>query len=149
MSKQQINTIISSRLGIKSLIFGILLGVVGLSTWMWLYFSAEQEDAVSGASQVYFLEPMEIRWADDVVLNPYREKRMEWEKELLQLRSLKVERTEAGARAERMISLYLQAEDLSQRLETVKNMDPAKALRIRQSLIRLDTEASAVENLTE
>lgn len=98
--------------------------------------------------QVY-LQPQEAEWTTAVAGQEFQVKRKSWESRLLQLRKEKRSSHPDAIKAERLVPLYLKAEDASRRLSMIQAEDASLIESLQHDLSDIQQQLSAIETRTD
>ncbi len=96
------------------------------------------------SAQVRFIASPAM-WESSGADQAFREKRMQWEQRLLELRRIKLDTSHPDAEtARKLIPLCQKAEDMSRRLEYLGENQPALRQQIKNELSRIRHQVSAL-----
>lgn len=147
-------TELSTRNTIRSRIRNVVIGGGGAAIALAaiIYAGAEMntvaEMTAERQRQVY-LQPQEAKWNTDVAGQEFNIKRKSWETRLLQLRREKKPSHPDAIKAERLVPLYLKAEDASRRLSMIQAEDASMIKSLQDDLSEIQQELSVIETRTD
>ncbi len=150
MRRTELTTHNTLRSRIRTVVVGGGAVAVALAAVIYatVQMNAVGEMTVERQRQV-FLQPQEAKWTTEAAGQEFNVKRKSWESRLLQLRREKNASHPDAIKAERLVPLYLKAEDASRRLSMIQAEDASMTESLQNDLSEIQQQLSAIETRTD
>ena len=145
---------ITQRTSVKTWVRGAITGGAIALAAVAAVMTTQENEAVAGKisqerqAQV-MLQSREVVWARPSAADPYREKRQQWDKRILELRRTKQTSHPDLETAGKLVPLYLRAEDVSRRIDLISDNQPDLRKRLVQEFSGIEQDLNRIENRTD